>query len=113
MIAFSGCKTHGHVSDAVLRSPEARGRGRGLFLEHCALCHGERADGRGQRREGLTGQPADFTSANWRASAEPEGVFTVIRRGKQGTSMPAWSSLGDRDVADLTAYVLSVSGQGP
>jgi mono/diheme cytochrome c family protein len=81
-------------------------------VEHCALCHGENADGRGQRREGLTGRPVDFTSAAWRASATPEGVFTVIRDGKPGTSMPAWRSLDDRSIEDLTAYVLSVREGG-
>jgi mono/diheme cytochrome c family protein len=113
MIAFLGCKHDSRVSEATLRSPEARMQGRKLFLEHCALCHGENADGHGRRREGLSRSPADFTSALWRASATPDGVYTIIREGKTGTSMPAWRSLGDRDVADLTAYVLSVSTEGP
>jgi mono/diheme cytochrome c family protein len=111
MIAFSGCKHDGRVSESTLRSPEARARGGQIFLEHCALCHGADADGRGRRREGLTGSPTDFTSAVWRASATPDGVFTVIREGKHGTSMPAWPSLDDRDVADLAAYVLSVRAE--
>ena len=113
MIAFSGCRHESRVSEAVLRSPQVRARGRQLFVEHCALCHGENADGQGRRREGLTGKPADFTSASWRASATPDGVFTVIRAGKRGTSMPAWPLLSDPEVADLTAYVLSVQAEGP
>lgn len=113
MIASSGCRTDSRVSEATLRSPEERARGKQLFAEHCALCHGENADGRGRRSEGLAGRPADFTSAGWRASATPDRVFTIIREGKPATSMPAWRSLDDRDVADLTAYVLSVSAEGP
>lgn len=113
MIASSACNSHPAVSDATLRSPEARARGRALFLEHCALCHGENADGRGRRREGLTGRPADFTSAEWRASVTPNEVYDTIRHGKPGTSMPAWRSLDERDVGDLTAYVLSVHAEGP
>ena len=38
-----------------LSSDDARGRGRSLFRKKCALCHGERADGNGARREGLSG----------------------------------------------------------
>jgi mono/diheme cytochrome c family protein len=113
MIAFSGCKHESRVSETTLRSAEARARGRQLFLEHCALCHGDKADGNGRRREGLTGRPVDFTSARWRASATPDGVFAVIREGKHGTSMPAWPSLGDPEVTELTAYVLSVQAEGP
>jgi len=113
MIAFSGCKSHSQVSDETLRSPVSRAHGRRLFVESCALCHGENADGHGQRREGLIGRPADFTSGEWRASATPDKVFSAIREGKPGTSMAAWRSLDDRDIADLTAYVLSVHDEGP
>jgi high-affinity iron transporter len=113
MIAFSACNSRPTVSEATLRSPEARARGRKLFVEHCALCHGENADGHGRRREGLTGTPANFTSAEWRATVNPEEVFETIRHGKPGTSMPAWRSLEERDIADLTAYVLSVHAEGP
>lgn len=110
---FSACKPRSLVSDDTLRSPEARARGKELFHEHCVLCHGESADGHGVRHEGLSGPPANFTSAEWRASVTPNQVFTVIRDGKPGTSMPAWRSLGDAGVTDLTAYVLSVHEAGP
>jgi cytochrome c oxidase cbb3-type subunit 2/cytochrome c oxidase cbb3-type subunit I/II len=112
MIAFSACRSERHVTEATLESPEARAHGRALFVAHCALCHGANADGHGQRREGLTGRPVDFTSAAWRASATSESVFTVIRDGKPGTSMPAWRSLDEGSLADLTAYVLSVRDAG-
>ena len=113
MIASSGCRSEGRVSEATLRSVEVRAEGRKLFQRYCTLCHGENADGRGRRSEGLSGRPAAFTSAVWRGSATPDGVFPVIREGKPGTSMPAWRSLDDRDVASLTVYVLSVQAEGP
>ena len=113
VMALSACKSAPRPSEATLRSPEARARGKALFHQNCALCHGENADGHGVRREGLSGKPADFTSAAWRASVTPEHVYDVIRDGKPGTSMPAWRSLGDQAVQDLTAYVLSVHEAGP
>ena len=112
VIALSACKSRSPVSDATLRSPDARARGKALYAERCVLCHGANADGRGARHEGLIGKPADFTSAAWRASVTPEEVFTAIRYGRPGTSMPAWRSLDDTEVADLTAYVLSVREEG-
>ena len=33
------------VPETRLSSAEARDNGRALFLEHCAICHGERAEG--------------------------------------------------------------------
>jgi mono/diheme cytochrome c family protein len=96
-----------------LDSPVARQKGRALYLEHCALCHGTNADGHGQRREDLAGKPVDFTSSSWRKSVTPGQVFDIITYGKPGTSMPSWAALDADQRRDLTAYVLSVSRQGP
>jgi mono/diheme cytochrome c family protein len=96
------------VPDAHLASAEAVASGRTLFLEHCALCHGERGDGRGVRREGLRRSPRDFTNAAWRRSTSPRRVFYVIREGMPGTSMPSWRALSEQDAWDMTAYVLSL-----
>jgi mono/diheme cytochrome c family protein len=103
----------GSAGNERLASVEARARGRGLFLEHCALCHGERADGRGARRAGFDRPPADFTRPLWRETATPERVYSAIRRGVVGTAMPGWPILEDGEIWDLVAYVLSVSEPPP
>jgi mono/diheme cytochrome c family protein len=86
-------------------SPE---RGRELFLKYCALCHGARADGRGVR-SGFERPPADFTSPRWQRPEEAARVMQAIRDGVPDSSMPSWNMLGDKAVADLAAYVLSVA----
>lgn len=96
-----------------LDSIEAQQRGRALFLEKCALCHGVRADGEGVRREGLSAKPVNFQSKDWRAKTNARRVYTVLSEGKRGTSMPAWPSLSDDERWDLVAYVLSVSKETP
>jgi cytochrome c oxidase cbb3-type subunit 2 len=83
-------------------------RGRALYLEHCALCHGARGDGRGPRRGSLSRPPADFLSPLWRAQADREPVQRAIRDGIAGSDMPAWRELGQQSVSDLTSYVLSL-----
>ena len=93
-----------------LASPEARERGRRLFAEHCALCHGEAADGRGARRAGLSRPPADLTDPAWRARTSPRRAYFTIREGVPGTAMPAWRSLGPEETWDLVAYVLAAGG---
>jgi mono/diheme cytochrome c family protein len=90
-------------------SPAARERGRQAFAAHCTLCHGVAADGQGARRSAFARPPRDFTDQAWRQSVTPEAVFAKIRDGVPGTAMPAWRSLGDEALHDLTAYVLSVS----
>ncbi|MDH3456471.1 MAG: cytochrome c [Gemmatimonadota bacterium] len=95
-----------------LASTEAQSRGKVLFVAHCALCHGELADGRGPRRN-LSIQPADFTDPAWRARVTPKRVFYVVREGIRGTPMPAWKALSEDETWDLVSYVLSVAEQGP
>ncbi|MBW1831395.1 MAG: cytochrome c [Deltaproteobacteria bacterium] len=96
-----------------IASDEARDRGRALFRAKCALCHGVRADGHGARRQGLSGQPANFQSREWRANTGPRRIYRVLSEGKRGTSMPAWPTLSDEEKWEVVAYVLGVSEDGP
>jgi mono/diheme cytochrome c family protein len=89
-----------------------RERGRALFLEHCALCHGVNADGRGVRHSALAGRPQDFTDPTWARRTPPARVAQVIRQGVRGTSMAAFRVLDDEQIADLVAYLRSVASQG-
>jgi high-affinity iron transporter len=93
--------------------PASIARGRELYVQNCALCHGMRADGRGVRKSGLVGKPVDFTSRGWRMRSGREQTERVIRAGKQGTSMAAWKALGADAIGDLASYVLSVSEAAP
>jgi len=92
-----------------LRSAAARARGREMFLEHCALCHGERADGRGPRREAFNRLPADFSDPGWRDRTSDRRAYFLIREGVAGTAMPSWRSLDESEAWDLVAYVRSVA----
>ena len=100
------------VPEVRLTSPDAWARGRVLFLEYCALCHGERADGRGRRRN-LSVPAADFTDATWRQRMTPRRVFYVVREGIRRTPMPAWKMLSPDQTWDIVAYVLSVAEGEP
>jgi mono/diheme cytochrome c family protein len=98
------------VPEAMLTSEAVRAKGLALFREYCAICHGERGDGRGPRREGLSGPPRDFTNPQWRASTSPRRVYFAIREGRHGTSMPSWGALSEDETWSVTAYVLSIGG---
>jgi mono/diheme cytochrome c family protein len=98
---------HLRVPAGLLDSAEARESGRKLFLSTCALCHGENADGRGVRREGLSVSPRDFTNPSWRNATSPRHVFFTIREGVPGTPMPGWKSFSDEETWDLVAFLLS------
>jgi mono/diheme cytochrome c family protein len=96
------------VPEARLVAPEARARGRALFAANCALCHGERGDGRGARSSGFAKAPASFVEPAWRRRATPRRVFFAIREGVRGTPMPSWDWLSEEEAWDLVAFVLSL-----
>ncbi|HET6923784.1 MAG TPA: cytochrome c [Anaeromyxobacteraceae bacterium] len=97
------------VPSSRLGDPAARQRGRELFARHCALCHGERGDGRGQRRAGLSMPPRDLSDPDWQARTSSLRIFVAVREGVPGTSMPAWAALSAEDTWDLVAYVRSLA----
>jgi mono/diheme cytochrome c family protein len=97
------------VPTARIESTDARTRGRTLFVQQCAFCHGMNGDGQGQRREGFARPPRDFTSVAWRRTMTPRRVFFAVREGIHGTAMPSWKTLPDGALWDLTAYVLSIA----
>jgi mono/diheme cytochrome c family protein len=118
-LTFTGCSgsdadlppeyRHLSVPEEQLRSPEASARGKALFAQHCALCHGANADGRGVRREGLSTPPRDFTDPAWAHQNSPRVLYFKIREGVRGTAMPGWKSLEAGESWDLVAFLLSVS----
>lgn len=89
---------------AVADDPEARRMGERLFVTYCATCHG--SDARGAR-----GFP-NLRDNNWLYGGEPETIKQSIMNGRNGV-MPAWESAlgGEAGVADVTEYVLSLSGR--
>lgn len=95
------------VPTARLASPAARERGRGLYLEHCALCHGVNADGKGVRQN-LSSPPRDFTRPAWHKSTTPRQIYFVIQEGKPGTAMPAWKVLTPEETWDVVGYLLGL-----
>ena len=83
-------------------------RGAQVFATNCAVCHGERGEG----RIGATLQK-DFPVLN------PEKFLdATIARGVNGTRMPAWAKssggpLSDQEIADAAAFIRSLKPAPP
>lgn len=87
-----------------MQSPNC-GRGKVLYAQLCAACHGPSGAGDGPAGAGLDPPPIDFTD---RARAEERSVFAlyqVIDQGLEGTSMVSYASLPVEDRWALATYV--------
>ncbi len=99
------------VPAARLADPTARERGAALFARYCALCHGERGDGHGERRAGLSSPPRDLTDSAWQSRTSPLRIFVALREGVPGTAMPSWAALSAEETWDLVAHVRSLAAR--
>jgi cytochrome c oxidase cbb3-type subunit 3 len=82
--------------------PAALQMGHVLFEDNCAACHG--SAGRGNP---LVGAP-NLTDNDWLYGGDGQALITSLQAGRAGV-MPAWASLGEANVKNLTQYVLSLS----
>lgn len=113
-----------------LRTPdtaESRARGRDVFIDECARCHGESGAGDGEVTRtvyknifghdepglydnwGNPLRPADLTTREYRGGDRPEDIYTRIAVGIPGTPMVGLSRvLKEEQIWDLVNYVLSL-----
>lgn len=89
-------------------APSAR-RGRTLYAENCAACHGATGAGDGPDTKRLRLAPADFTSATFMRRETPADFFTMITMGRRKRGMPDWSSLDVQHRWDLIAWIWSLA----
>ena len=93
----------------LLASREAQQAGALIFAANCAICHGTRADGRGQRQAGMFPPPANLTLPPWSERANADRTFRDIRNGVPGTAMAGWPTLTDQQIWQVVAYLTSRS----
>ncbi len=98
-------------------TPELVGRGKQIYLQNCASCHGEKGDGQGVCSAFLIPRPRNFTTAHFRLRSTPTGnlptdddLFRVVSLGVSGTPMPPWKwMLNETDRWAVIDYVESFS----
>ncbi|MFQ5668086.1 MAG: FTR1 family protein [Candidatus Binatia bacterium] len=85
-------------------------RGRVLFGQYCAKCHGVRGDGKGPDAAGLHPPPANFTDAQFMRGETPYDFYHVVSLGKRRTAMPAWDgALSVQDRWDVVSFVWTLA----
>lgn len=90
------------------RAPDLE-RGRLLYQENCASCHGVSGNGRGPASAGLDPPPIAFIDVNRARQRSIMGLYQVIDQGIDGTAMPGFSQLSSDDRWALAFYSGSVA----
>ena len=93
-------------------TPELVERGKTLYLQACAACHGEKGDGQGPLAAGLNPKPRNFTIGKYKfrstsSSSIPTDAdfFRTITRGIPGTAMPSFSMFSYEDRFAISHFI--------
>lgn len=99
-------------------SARAIERGRAIYAQHCAACHGAKLEGqpdwRTRRPDGkLPAPPHDASGHTWHH--DPETLFRIVKQGIAAlagpgyqTDMPAYAGvLSDEEIRAVLAYIRS------
>jgi mono/diheme cytochrome c family protein len=99
--------------DLPASDPASVARGRALYLQQCATCHGQTGKGDGVQEQkdsaGMPIRPRDFTRGIFKGGRERGQLYARIVLGVPGTPMPSSSNFKAAEAGDLINYILSLS----
>jgi high-affinity iron transporter len=101
-----------HLAEAPSAPPDLL-RGRSLFVEHCATCHGESGKADTARAASLEPHPANFHDPRIGEALTPLRVASTVRFGINGTAMVPFTFLSDADRWALGFYVTGLRHSAP
>ena len=79
---------------------DAVAAGRRVFVDHCAHCHGEDA-------EGVKKRPSLRTTRVQQEATEGD-LHWLLKNGSMGYGMPTWAKLGDPQIWQVVTYLKSL-----
>jgi DMSO reductase family type II enzyme heme b subunit len=105
------------LSSPALAQRGDAGAGKAVYERKCALCHGEKGDGKGPGADRLVPRPRDLASGIFKirttANKTPtdQDLFDVVTHGMPGSSMPDWSDLSEKDRWNVVAYLKTFAAE--
>jgi mono/diheme cytochrome c family protein len=90
-------------------NPELMARGKTLYTQTCATCHGPEGKGDGPGGKGLNPVPRNFTAnAGWKNGTRLEDIYKTLDEGVKGSSMVSYNYLSKKDRMALAHVVQSL-----
>lgn len=102
----------GGESFKIAMTQEAISAGNILYQQDCAACHGAAGQGNGPAAVALATKPRDHTNGAYMDKLSNRHLYNVIKMGggMYGyPAMPAQPQLKDDEIANLIAYVRTLS----
>lgn len=101
-----------YLNPVAAATAEQLDRGKKLYPQLCAACHGARGDGKGTTGAALATPPAAFTDSSQADFFSEQARLEIIRHGVPGTPMMAWATvLPETDIQAIYVYIRSLRGK--
>lgn len=102
------------LQNPTIFSPQSIKRGRQLYRNYCAVCHGIDGTGDTQMREFLKTPPANLVDMQWTYGEYDGDLFEVIKHGKVERDMEAFGDrLSDEHIWHVINYIRYIGGKKP
>lgn len=82
--------------------------GKALFTQHCVLCHGVNADGKGPAGAALKPPPRNLKKDPFKSGDSLEAIFKTTSNGLPGTAMVGYAYIPEADRRAIAQYVYSL-----
>jgi len=90
-------------------NPALLARGKALYAQNCATCHGTEGKGDGAAGKGLNPKPRNFTeNVAWKNGTHIESIYKTLDEGIKGSSMVSYNYLSKKDRMALAHVVQSL-----
>jgi mono/diheme cytochrome c family protein len=121
LFAFAFTPATGGMSQAtppstnpVKSTTASRERAKVLYGRDCAMCHGDKGDGKTDLAKDMQMTPGDWTDPRTLASKSDQALFDAIRKGTSDKMPPEdVSRAKNDDVWDLVRYIRAFSKDQP
>jgi cytochrome c oxidase cbb3-type subunit III len=88
-------------------------RGRMIYAKTCAVCHGDKGDGKSRAQNSLMPPPRNFTAPGLSAELTPERMLASVTYGRPETAMVSFKSqLSKEDINAVINYIRSAFMKG-
>lgn len=94
-------------TDAAPKGDEQLTKGKEIYAQQCASCHGENGQGNGPAAAALQPHPRNFVAKDnkWTNGSSPLAIYNTLTKGIEGTSMASYASLKPEERWALAHYV--------